>query len=49
MKLAQEDNIKIEREQLAKALRKYPLEDVERMYEACLRFGLGNIIQAVSE
>lgn len=49
MKLAQEDNVEIKREQLANALRKYPLEDVERVYDACLRFGFSNIIQAVSE
>ena len=47
MKLAKEDNVEIERERLVKALRKYPLEDVERMYDACLRFGLSNIFQAI--
>lgn len=43
LKLAKEENLSLDKERLTQVIRKYKLDDIERAYDACLRFGIGNI------
>ena len=46
-KLADSEGLEYNRKKLAKTLSRYPLSDIERVYDACLRFSLTNMLKAV--
>ena len=46
-KLAENEGLEYNRKKLAKTLSRFPLSDIERVYDACLRFGLTNMLKAV--
>lgn len=46
-KLAEEEGLDYDRKRLARVLSKFSLSDIERVYDACQRFGLTNILNAI--
>ena len=46
-KLAESECLEYNRKKLAKTLSRYPLSDIERVYDACQRFGLTNMLKAI--
>ena len=46
-KLDENEGLEYNRKKLAKTLSSFPLSDIERVYDACLRFGLTNMFKAV--
>lgn len=46
-KLAEEKGLDYDRKRLARVLSKFNLSDIERVYDACQRFGLANILNAI--
>lgn len=46
-KLAENEGLEYNRKKLAKTLSRFPLSDIERVYYACHRFGLTNMLKAV--
>lgn len=46
-KLAEEEGLDYDRKRLARVLSKFNLSDIERVYDACQRFGLTNIIKTI--
>lgn len=45
--LAKEENLAWDKNRLIQLIRKYKLDDVERIYDACLRFGIVNILNNI--
>lgn len=46
-KLAEEEGLDYDKKRLARVLSKFSLSDIERVYDACQRFGLANILNAI--
>lgn len=45
--LAKDEDIDLNEKQLKKVLRKYPIPEIERAYDACARFGIRAIWQTL--
>lgn len=45
--LAEEEGLDYDRRRLARVLSKFNLSDIDRVYDACRRFGLTNILNAI--
>lgn len=45
--LAEEEGLDYDRKRLARVLSKFSLSDIDRVYDACQRFGLANILNAI--
>lgn len=45
--LAEEEGLDYDRKRLARALSKFSLSDIERVYDACQRFGLTNMLKSI--
>lgn len=45
--LAEEEGLDYDRKRLARVLSKFSLSDIDRVYDACQRFGLTNILNAI--
>ena len=46
-KLADSEGLEYNRKKLAKTLSRFPLSDIERVYDAYQRFGLTNMLKAI--
>lgn len=47
VQLGQEEGLSVDQDKLKRTLQKYPISEIERALDACLRFGLSAVLKSI--